>query len=190
MLGNVMSANKAIGLSLVLSIVVVGQAFALMSKGSTESISKAEVERTQGEWFDSFMALKTPQDATDFVNRFYAFDTAATIFKPTTADVTTEEAGAIDYFTKQLKLIGLSASTTFDNKAFVNDEAGHGIVYGQFTTTLKMVPPPVIAQLDQLAIKLNEDDKSVTFDYTMGFMKVGNELKLYLHHNVWRASPH
>ena len=41
-----------------------------------------------------------------------------------------------------------------------------------------------------IGLLLNADGTSITFDYTMGFARVGNKgIKLFLHHNVWRSTP-
>ena len=162
-----------------------------LSTEPVEAISQAEVEAAQNAWGAAFAALRKPADAERFVTSFYAFGHLPTLFKPTTAAVTTEKAAAVQYFASSGQMMSLSAPpVVFDNKAFINDHAsGRAFVYGQFTLHFKTVPPPMAEKLKAIHLELNADGTSVTFDYSMGFARVGKGLKLFFHHNVWRSSP-
>ena len=156
-----------------------------------EAITQAEVETAQNAWGAAFAALRKPADAERFVTSFYAFGHLPTLFKPTTAAVTTEKAAAVQYFASSAQMMSLSSPpVVFDNKAFINDHAsGRAFVYGQFTLHFKTMPPPVVEKLKTIHLELNADGTSLTFDYSMGFVRVGKSLKLFFHHNVWRSTP-
>lgn len=165
--------------------------------GSLNPITKAEAEAACAAWFEAFLSIKGDKaeaEAAAFVDRFYDFDGGA-IFKPTTADVVMDKAGAVAYFVGQKGLIGLAdPPIKFEIKAFVNDtSSGNAFVFGDWTIKLKMVPDPVKDILQKLKIELLEDGLSAKFDFTMGFKRTGSrgpgDIKAFVHHNVWRASP-
>ena len=173
---------------LVLSVLAISLMGA--AKSTANPISQPEVDAAIKSWMDSFAGLKDADSAEAFISKFYAYGSVETMFKPTTAAASTAKADAVGYFTKQAPIVGLATGPPeYSIKAFINEPSGNAIAYGQWTLTLKMVPPPVKEKLDMMKLGLNADGTSVTFDYTLGFTRVGGAIKIFLHHNVWTPTP-
>ena len=88
-------------------------------------------------------------------------------------------------------MIPLVQNISHVNKGVIADQLGQIFVYGQWTMQFKEPPSqPVMAKLDAAKMVLDPDGKSLTFDFTMGFTRTHvNDVKIFVHHNVWRASP-
>lgn len=173
---------------------IVLSVFSLAVMGSKQStskpITKEEADAAIKAWMGAFVGLSDADSAEAFITKFYAYGSVETMFKPTTAASSTQKADAVAYFTKQGPMMALATGPpAYDVKTFINDPSGNGFAYGQWTLSLKAVPPPVKEKLDMAKLGLNADGTSLTFDYTLGFTRVGGAIKIFLHHNVWTPTP-
>ena len=197
-----------------------GQTFTDMA--ATKPITKAEVEAAIKSWMETFAGLKDEATAEALISKYYAYGSKETLFKPSVGAASTDKAYAVAYFTKQSAIVQLATGPpAYEIKQFINTDGGNAIVYGQWTISLKVVPPPVKEKLDMMKVRvrhtfhsclspprttdgtravsasflfrvqfgLNEDGVSVTFDYTFGFTRVGSDVKLFLHHNLYTPCP-
>jgi hypothetical protein len=131
-------------------------------------ITQFEVEAVQRAWGQAFNALQDEGGCQAMVEKYFAHDDAGTIFKPTTAAVTTTRDAAVAYFVKALPAIkGLTESVTCENEAFMNDASGQAFAHGKWTVSRLAGPCTVL-------------------DYTMGFTRTpaAGEVKLFLFHSV------
>lgn len=156
-----------------------------------QPITESEVNSAELSWFAAFQNCTDQASVDKFVSDHYAYDTGKVLFKPTTAPVALTEQANVAYFLAGAPLLPLVQNISHVNKAVISDQLGQMFVYGQWTMQFKMVPPPpVMDKLGAMKMILNADNKSVTFDFTMGFTRTHtNDVKIFLHHNVWRASP-
>ena len=132
---------------------IVLSVFSLAVMGSKQStskpITKEEADAAIKAWMGAFVGLSDADSAEAFITKFYAYGSVETMFKPTTAASSTQKADAVAYFTKQGPMMALATGPpAYDVKTFINDPSGNGFAYGQWTLSLKAVPPPVKEKLD------------------------------------------
>jgi len=140
---------------------------------AAKPITLAEVEAAEAAWYNGYINIPDEAAVEAFCIKMYAFDEVATMLKPTTKPVTTTKQGCIDYFKIAgigMYGLGLPDDTAFKNEAFINDPvSGNAFVNGKWYGKMKSGEP------------------SGPFDFTLGFVRVGDGIKLFLHHNVMNA---
>ena len=157
-----------------------------------QPITQMEVNAAEQSWFAAFLNCTDQASVEQFVSDHYAYNTGPVLFKPTTAPVALTYDANVAYFTASAPLLALVQNISYVNKGVISDQLGQMYVYGQWTMQFKMspLPTPVMDKLAAMKMLLNADGKSVTFDFTMGFTRThAGAVKIFLHHNVWRASP-
>ena len=122
---------------------------------TTKPITKAEVEAAIKSWMDTFAGLKDEATAEALITKYYAYGSKETLFKPSVGAASTDKAYAVAYFTKQSGIVQLATGPpAYEIKQFINTDGGNAIVYGQWTISMKVVPPPVKEKLDMMKVRV------------------------------------